>query len=107
MKKTVITATFAALLLLPAGHLVSQSPEPAVPVPAAVPVATVSPAEIKTAQNARALELSNQQIKQAIKALQAMQASNQQLIEQQQKTLLQLDAAQNESDQIRILGRRN
>jgi len=40
-------------------------------------------------------------------AIKAMQASNQQLIEKQEKTLIQLDNLQKESDQIRILARRS
>ena len=42
-----------------------------------------------------------------LEALQAMKASNQQLIDRQQKTLLQLDDLQKEADQVRILARRS
>ena len=92
MKKTAVSAVVAALLLFSAGRLVSQSPQPAV--------------DPRLAQTAAALDLANQQLKQAIQALQAMKSANQQLIEKQQKALEQLDAMQKESDQIRILGRR-
>ena len=95
MKNTAIFIGIASFLLLPVGRLVAQAPQAEVTI------------DVKAAQNAKALDQANQQIKQAIQALQAMKTANQQFIEKQEKTLLQLDAMQKDSDQIRILGKRN
>lgn len=79
-KSTVILLVAAMIFLSQAAHLISQSP----------------PSDKTADKSAIYLE-----------ALQAMKTSNQQMIERQQKTLLQLDDMQKEADQIRILARRS
>jgi len=81
MKKSAFVILLAAMIFLTqATRLISQSPQPgSFPDKSAV----------------------------YLQALQAMKTSNQQLIEKQQKTLLQLDDLQKDADQIRILARRS
>ena len=96
MKTKAVILCIALLLVLTTGRLVSQSP---------LPAASASPKP--TPNLSVALDQANDQIKQAIQALQAMKAANQQLIEKQQQTLDRLEAMRKEADQVRILGKRN
>ena len=81
MKKTAFVILLAAMIFLTqATRLISQSAQPG------------------SSSDKSAVYL---------QALQAMKTSNQQLIEKQQKTLLQLDDLQKDADQIRILARRS
>lgn len=45
--------------------------------------------------------------KSPLQVLQAMKVKNQELIQKQAQTLIQLDAMQKEADQIKILGKRS
>jgi hypothetical protein len=88
--KTSLTLSLAAAALLALGlNLHSQAPVPLAPVAPPVPVA--APGTSKS----------------TLQILQAMKAKNQELLEKQAQTLIQLETLEKEADQLKIFAKRS
>lgn len=95
MRATILCliATTAAISLLPA-----QSPMPVV-VPAMTPAATTQAPAAAAAETANLTQ-------EAVKALQALKAANEEILKQQAATLQKLDEMEKAANEIRLFSKR-